>query len=187
MAKPKSTAQPPVPIAIGASAPDFKLPDRRGRVHRLKDYRGRFIVLYFYPEDDTPLCTTQACQFRASHSDFEKLNAVVLGISPDDAASHAAFTAKFNLPFTLLADIKDDSGNPPVSTLYGAWGEKNMYGNLIRGMLRTTYLIDPAGVVVKRWDRVKTPRHGETVLAALRELATGGQSVPTSPTPRKKN
>ena len=84
----------------------------------------------------------------------------------------------------MLADVKDASGDPPVSTLYGAWGEKNMYGNIIRGMLRTTYLVDPAGVVVKRWDRVKTPRHGETVLAAVRELANAGQPAPAMP--RKK-
>lgn len=158
------------PIPAGSRAPDFTLPDAQGRPHKLSNYRGRAVVIYFYPEDDTTLCTAQACQFRDSHGDFARLNCAVLGISPDDEASHAAFARKFTLPFTLLADGRDKAGNPRVSTRYGAWGDKNMYGHTIRGMLRTTYLIDADGKVAHRWDRVKTPGHAAKVRAAVEAL-----------------
>lgn len=154
-------------------APNFTLRDAHGQKHSLSSFRGRAVVIYFYPEDDTPLCTNQACQFRDHHPDFSKIGCDIIGISPDDAASHAAFASKFALPFTLLADEPDAKGNPKVSTLYGAWGDKNMYGNIVRGMLRTTYLIAPDGVVAKVWSRVKTPGHAAAVLAAVKQLHTG--------------
>lgn len=154
-------------------APNFTLRDAHGERHTLSDFRGRSVVLYFYPEDDTPLCTEQACQFRDHHPDFSKIGCTVIGISPDDEASHADFTGKHRLPFTLLADVPDAKGSPRVSTLYGAFGEKNMYGKAVRAMLRTTYLIGPDGRVVRRWDRVKTPGHAAQVLAAVRALHAG--------------
>ncbi len=155
------------PIPVNAPAPDFTLPDQTGKKHRLKDYRGRYVVLYFYPDDDTPLCTTEACQFRDGHADFATHNAVVLGVSPNTAAEHAAFAAKFSLPFPLLADVPGKNAKPPVCEAYGVWGEKNMYGKIVVGMIRTTYLIDPQGNVAHRWDRVKTPGHAQAVLDAL--------------------
>ncbi len=157
-------------IDVGSVAPAFTLRDASGTKHALADFKGRPVVLYFYPEDDTPLCTKQACQFRDSHPDFSKLGCEVIGISPDDAAAHAAFASKFKLPFLLLVDDKTTAGEPKTSTRYGAWGEKNMYGNIVRGMLRTTYLIGPDGKVARRWDRVKTPGHAAKVLAAVKEL-----------------
>ena len=141
-------------IPVGSPAPDFTLRDSRGKRHALSDFRGRCVVLYFYPEDDTPLCTTQACQFRDHHPDFSKIKSVVLGISPDDQASHADFAAKHALPFTLLADDPDGDGNPKVSTRYGAWGDKNMYGKIVRAMLRTTYLISPDGNIAYKNTKV---------------------------------
>lgn len=157
-------------IEVGSLAPDFTLKDQTGKARTLKDYRGRAVVLYFYPEDDTPLCTTQACQFRDRFPDFSSVNAVVLGVSPQDVASKKAFADKYNLPFAMLADDKPSPDNPKVSTLYGTWGEKKTYGRTIIGMARTTYLIGPDGRVAKRWDRVKTPKHGDAVLEAVRAL-----------------
>jgi peroxiredoxin Q/BCP len=180
------------PINPNSPAPNFTLRDAYGEKHALSDFHGRAVVLYFYPEDDTPLCTAQACQFRDHHPDFSKIGCAIIGISPDDQASHADFAEKHRLPFTLLADEKDAKGNPKVSTLYGAWGEKNMYGKIVRGMLRTTYLIAPDGTVAKRWDRVKTPGHAAAVLAAVKEIHTGekltilGKPKVLKSTPAKK-
>jgi peroxiredoxin Q/BCP len=154
----------------GTLAPDFSLKDQFGKSRSLKDYRGRIVVLYFYPEDDTPLCTGQACQFRDHHPDFSKIKAVVIGISPQGVASKRAFAEKHALPFILLADDQLGPKGPKVSVQYGAWGEKNMYGKIVRGMMRTTYLIDTTGRVVRRWDRVKTPGHAAAVLAAVKAL-----------------
>lgn len=164
-------------IEPGEMAPNFKLQDQFGKTHTLRDYRGRTVVLYFYPEDDTPLCTAQACQFRDHHPDFTKIKAVVLGISPDSVASHSAFVGKHALPFTLLADVRGRDGAPTTCTAFGAWAEKNMYGNKVVGMLRTTYVIDPKGRVARRWDRVKTPGHAAAVLGAVRSLHAGDNLV----------
>lgn len=172
MAK-KGQAGPRGLIEVGEKAPDFSLKDQDGRVHTLGQYRGTQVVIYFYPEDDTPLCTTQACQFRDAWKEFSKVEAVVLGISPQGVESHRAFAEKFKLPFAILADEPGKDGKPAVCTRYGVWAEKNMYGRVVVGMLRTTYLIDREGKVAKRWDRVKTPGHGEKVLEAAR-LATDG-------------
>lgn len=156
-------------IDPGQLAPDFTLRDAADRSVRLSDFGGRLVVLYFYPEDDTPVCTSQACQFRDHAADFAAAGAVVIGISPDDPASHAAFARKHRLGFTLLADepISRSNAEPRVCTLYGVWGDKNMYGNIVRGMLRTTYLIGPDRRVIRSWDRVKTPGHAGAVLAAI--------------------
>lgn len=162
-----------MPIDVGSIAPDFSLKDQHGKARSLKEFRGRIVVLYFYPEDDTPLCTTQACQFRDAAPALSKANAIVLGISPQGVASKRAFADKFGLPFILLADDQPSPARPKVSTRYGAWGEKQIYGNTIIGMARTTYLIDVDGRVAKRWDRVKTPKHGAAVLAAVEALHAG--------------
>jgi peroxiredoxin Q/BCP len=128
-------------------------------------------VLYFYPKDNTPGCTTEACSFRDANADFAKRSAAVLGVSPDDEASHANFAGKFDLPFPLLADT-----DTAVCRKYGVWGEKNMYGRKFMGVVRTTYLIDPAGKVARRWDKVKVANHEADVLAALDECIRGSQT-----------
>jgi peroxiredoxin Q/BCP len=156
-------------IEPGEKAPAFALKDQSGKVRRLSEYRGSMVVMYFYPEDDTPLCTKQACQFRDVSGELKKLGAVVLGISPQDVESKQAFARKFDLSFAVLADDKVTAEGPAVSVAYGAWGEKNMYGRIVRSMRRTTYLIGADGKVIRRWDRVKTPGHGEKVLEAVRE------------------
>jgi peroxiredoxin Q/BCP len=174
-------------IPPGKPAPAFALKDQHGKSHALKDYRGRALVLYFYPEDNTPLCTAQACQFRDHHPEFAKIKAVVLGVSPQDTASKLAFAEAHALPFTLLADVPDASGTPTTSAAYGAYGEKNMYGKIVRAMLRTTYLIAPDGKVARRWDRVKTPGHALQVLAAAKALHAGESlTVLGEPKPLKK-
>ncbi len=160
-------------IDVGQAAPEFDLKDQFGKSHRLKDYRGRIVVLYFYPEDDTPLCTQQACQFRDHHGDFTKIKGVILGVSPQGQASKKVFVEKHALPFTLLADEVQTPAGPKVCVAYGAWGDKNMYGKIVRSMLRTTYVIDGAGRVAARFDRVKTPGHALKVLAVVRALHAG--------------
>lgn len=148
----------------GDSAPDFALPDDRGIVHRLGDQRGRWTIVYFYPEDDTPGCTTEACQFRDIESAITDRGADVWGISPDGAASHARFREKFGLPFTLLSD--EDHA---VAERYGAWQLKKNYGREYLGIQRSTFLVDPAGRVARAWPKVKADGHAEAVLAALEE------------------
>ncbi len=160
-------------VEIGARAPAFTLRDQNNDQRSLAEFRGRPVVIYFYPEDDTPLCTAQACDLRDAHAGIAALGAAVLGISPDTVESHAAFAKKFGLPFALLADVPDARGTPRVSAKYGAWGEKSMYGRTVVGMLRTTYLIDAQGRVARRWDRVRTPGHAHRVLEAVKALAGG--------------
>ena len=149
-------------IEEGKPAPDFELATDTGERVKLSDYRGRPVVLYFYPKDDTPGCTTEACAFRDSYSDFEKRGAVVLGVSPDDEASHVKFKNKFSLPFTLLADPEHQ-----VADEYGVWGEKKFAGKTYFGVNRTTFLIDSDGNVAKVMKNVKPDGHPEQVLAAL--------------------
>jgi len=143
-------------------APDFSLKDSDGRLHSLKDYAGKWIVLYFYPKDDTPGCTVEACSLRDARDDIAELGAEVIGISMDDAASHEAFKAKHLLNFTLLSD-------PDRTTIdvYGAWGKK-MFGK--EGILRRTFIIDPKGTVVKVYGRVTPLGHGEQVVEELKRL-----------------
>jgi peroxiredoxin Q/BCP len=146
----------------GDLAPEVALLDEQGLVHRLSDRRGRWTVVYFYPADDTPGCTTEACQFRDLHTSIGALDAEVWGISPDGAGSHEAFRVKFGLPFTLLSD--EDHA---VAEAYGAWQEKTNYGRTYLGIVRSSYLIDPDGRVATAWPRVKADGHAAQVLAAL--------------------
>ncbi len=150
----------------GTQAPAFTLADGAGTTHKLTNYKGKWVVLYFYPKDDTSGCTKQACQFNDALQQFEKRGAVVLGVSPDDEKSHARFAGKYKLGFPLLAD-------PQKKTLeaYGVWQEKSMYGRKYMGVVRTTYLIDPKGKVAARWDKVSVPDHDAEVLKKLDELA----------------
>jgi peroxiredoxin Q/BCP len=152
-------------IEPGAKAPAFTLTADDGSKVRLADLAGSPVVLYFYPKDDTPGCTKEACAFRDLQSEMKKLGAKVLGVSPDDVDSHAAFRAKFRLNFPLLADIDHQ-----LAEKYGAWREKNMYGKKSMGVQRSTYLIDAEGRVAQVWKRVQVDGHGQQVLAALKAL-----------------
>jgi peroxiredoxin Q/BCP len=157
-------------IEVGKKAPAWTLTDQDGEKHSLKDYAGKPVVLYFYPKDDTSGCTKEACQFRDLQPSFRKSKAVVLGVSPDSEASHAKFADKHDLNFTLLSDPKSADGTPKVCDKYGVWVEKSMYGRKYMGVQRTTYLIGPDGKVVRRWDKVKVPGHGDEVLKAVGSL-----------------
>ncbi len=152
-------------IEPGKTAPAFNLKDQAGKAHRLSHYRDKWVVLYFYPKDDTPGCTTEACGFRDDLSKFKRAGAVVLGVSPDDEASHQKFIDKFDLPFDLLADT-----DKQIVTKYGVWQEKSNYGRKYMGVVRTTYLIDPKGKVAHRWDKVKVTGHVDAVLEKVKEL-----------------
>jgi peroxiredoxin Q/BCP len=152
-------------IEPGAKAPALALKDQDGRLHRLSDYAGRAVVLYFYPKDDTSGCTKEACDFRDNLPRFKAGKAVVLGISILDEASKARFAGKHDLNFPLLAD-KDHA----VAEKYGVWQKRSLYGRQFMGIARTTYLIDAAGKVARRWDKVKVDGHAEEVLAALGDL-----------------
>jgi peroxiredoxin Q/BCP len=149
-------------IDPGKKAPAFTLNDQHGKTHRLSDYAGRPVVLYFYPKDDTPGCTKETCDFRDNLPKFKKSNAAVFGISILDEASKARFAKKFDVTFPLLAD--EDHA---VAEKYGVWQEKSLYGRKFMGNVRTTYLIDGSGKVAKRWDNVKVDGHAEEVLGAL--------------------
>jgi thioredoxin-dependent peroxiredoxin len=152
-------------VEEGSKAPAFTLPDQDGTPRSLKDYAGKPVVLYFYPKDDTPGCTKEACNFQSALPDFGKVKATVLGVSVLDSKSKAKFAKKFDLTFPLLAD--EDHA---VADRYGAWQEKSMYGKKYMGVARITYLIDGDGKVVRRWDSVKPEVHADEVLEALREL-----------------
>jgi thioredoxin-dependent peroxiredoxin len=154
-------------IDEGKKAPAFSLKDQEGKTHGLKAYAGRPLVLYFYPKDDTPGCTTEACNFRDALPDFSKVNATVLGVSVLDTASKARFAAKHTLNFPLLAD--EDHA---VADKYGAWQEKSMYGRKYMGIARITYLIDGDGTVAKRWDKVSVGTHADEVLEAVKHIGT---------------
>jgi peroxiredoxin Q/BCP len=149
---------------VGTKAPDFTLPDQNGDKHKLSDYQGQWVLLYFYPKDDTSGCTTEACALRDNFPKFKK-GAVILGVSIDSVASHKKFAAKYKLPFTLLADE-----DKKVVNMYGVWAEKSMYGRKYMGTLRNSYLIDPTGKIAKIYEKVKPAEHAEQVLADLKEL-----------------
>jgi thioredoxin-dependent peroxiredoxin len=153
-------------IEPGLPAPDFSLTADDGSVVTLSQLRGKPFVLYFYPKDDTPGCTREACAFRDKKVDFSRLGAEVIGISPDCVESHTSFRDKYGLNFRLLADP-----DHRVADLYGAWRQKNMYGKKTMGIQRSTYLIDSAGRVAKVWRSVKVDGHDEQVLAALQETS----------------
>jgi len=152
-------------IEEGKKAPDFTLATDGGTKVKLSELRGKPVVLYFYPRDDTPGCTKEACAFRDRQKDLKKLGATVLGVSPDDVASHEKFRDKFSLNFPLLADI-----DHKVAEKYGAWREKNMYGKKSMGVQRSTWLIDAEGVVRKVWKKVSVEGHDDQVLEALAEI-----------------
>ncbi len=150
-------------IEEGMPAPDFTLTDQDNRPVSLKDFRGRDVIVYFYPKDDTPGCTKEACGFRDIWSEIEKTGAATLGVSPDDAESHTKFIEKYQLPLTLLSD-PDKS----MMTEYQAYGEKMMYGKKVTGIIRSTVWIGPDGIVKKHWRRVpKAAAHPDKVLQAL--------------------
>ena len=149
-------------IATGQPAPRFSLPSDQGATVDLESLRGRAVVLYFYPKDDTSGCTTQACDFRDSWKEVQRRGAVVLGVSPDGLRSHAKFRKKYRLPFPLLAD--EDHA---VAQAYGVWGEKSMFGHRYQGILRTTFVIAPDGRIARVFEKVKPKGHVAEVLAAL--------------------
>lgn len=152
-------------VDVGSEAPDFTLPSDQGEMIQLKKLRGKTVVLYFYPKDDTPGCTREACSFRDAQAEMKKLGAVVLGISADDIASHQKFRTKYGLNFPLLADV--DHG---VAEAYGAWREKTRFGKKTMGIQRSTFLIDKDGIVRKVWKNVQVDGHDQQVLQAIREL-----------------
>ncbi|MGZ8527738.1 MAG: peroxiredoxin [Candidatus Limnocylindrales bacterium] len=153
--------------AVGERAPEVALPDETGTIHRLADQRDTWTLVYFYPEDDTPGCTTEACLFRDLDADFREAGAQVWGISPDGAASHGRFRAKYSLPFSLLSD--EDHA---VAEAYGAWALKKNYGREYMGIVRSSFLVDPEGRIAHAWARVKADGHAAEVLAAIAEART---------------
>ena len=155
-------------IEPGHKAPAFTLQDQDEMKVSLSGLKGKWIVLYFYPKDDTPGCTTEACEFTDGISDFEGLNAVVLGCSPDSPDKQRKFIAKHHLGVRLLSDPEHK-----VMEAYGAWGEKNMYGRVTVGVIRSTVIIDPEGRIAHRWKRVKSKGHAEKVRERLEQLQTG--------------
>ncbi len=149
---------------VGDPAPEVALPDEHGTIHRLSDQRGGWTVVYFYPADDTPGCTTEACQFRDLDAGFAVLGARVWGISPDGAASHRRFSEKFGLGFTLLSD--EDHA---VADAYGAWALKKNYGREYLGIVRSSFLVGPDGRIVRAWPQVRADGHAAEVLEAIRQ------------------
>jgi thioredoxin-dependent peroxiredoxin len=154
----------PMPAA-GSAAPDFTLKDQSGAAVSLSGLRGKWVVLYFYPRDDTPGCTKEACDFRDNFAALKEAGAVVLGLSPDTAAAHQKFAAKYEIPFQLLVD---EPGHG-IARTYGAWGLKKNYGKEYEGMIRSTVIIAPDGKVAKTWAKVKPDAHGEEVLSWLKQ------------------
>jgi peroxiredoxin Q/BCP len=149
-------------ISEGSPAPDFELTSDAGERVKLSDFRGRPVVLYFYPKDDTPGCTTEACEFRDAYDVYRERGAEILGVSPDDEASHAKFRSKYELPFTLLADPEHE-----VAEKYGVWGERNFAGKKYMGINRSTFVIDAEGNVARAMLGIKPAGHAEEVLNAL--------------------
>lgn len=149
-------------LAVGTKAPDFSLPDQNGEMRSLADYRGQRVILYFYPKDMTSGCTKQACMFGELFPQFREKGAVILGVSKDSVASHKKFEEKYGLPFTLLSDPEKE-----VIQLYDVWKEKKLYGKVSMGVVRTTYLIDEAGIIVRAFDKVKAAENPAQMLGAL--------------------
>jgi len=146
-------------------APEIKLPDQHGQEQKLSDYKGQWVLVYFYPKDDTPGCTKEACAIRDDFDNFDKLDLKILGISADSVASHKKFAEKYELPFTLLADTEKKTVND-----YGVWAEKKFMGRKYMGILRSSFLINPKGKIAKLYENVKPPLHAAEVLADLKEL-----------------
>jgi len=146
----------------GKEAPDFELMDQEGKLHKLSDYKGKVVILYFYPKDDTPGCTVEACNFRDNFEVFKAAGVEILGISPDSVKSHAKFQQKHSLPFTLLADE-----DHKVCEVYGVWGPKKFMGKEYNGVYRTTYIIDEQGLIKKTFENVKPDEHAQEILSLL--------------------
>lgn len=146
-------------------APDFSLPDQTGKIHKLSDYSGKWLIVYFYPKDDTPGCTKEACNFRDGSEEYKKRGVEIVGISKDSVKSHEKFSNKFSLNFPLLSD---ESGKTVEA--YGAWGEKSMFGKKYMGILRNTYLINSKGEIVKEYKGVKPEIHSEEILKDMETL-----------------
>ncbi len=151
-------------IVAGQTAPDFGLPDENGKTHKLSDYRGKKVVLFFYPQDDTPGCTKEACNFRDDYLQYKAMGAQLLGVSPDDEKSHIKFKEKFSLPYPLLADV-----GHKVCAKYGVWGEKTTFGHSYDGVNRTTFVIDEKGKVAEVIAKIPAAKINEKVLAVLSE------------------
>ena len=149
-------------LEVGTKAPAFSLPDQNGAVHTLEDYKGKKVVLYFYPKDNTSGCSKQACGFAELYPQFTEKGAVVIGVSKDSVASHKKFEEKFGLPFTLLSDVE-----LAAIKAYDVWQEKNMYGKITMGVVRTTYLIDEDGVIVKAFGKVKAAENPAKMLTEV--------------------
>ena len=149
-------------LEIGTQAPDFTLPDQNGMLRSLSDFRGKKVVLYFYPKDNTPGCTKQACSFGEALPLFHERGAIVLGVSKDSVASHKKFAEKFGLPFILLSDVEKE-----VIQAYDVWKEKKNYGKVSMGVVRSTYLIDEQGVIVKAFDKVKAAENAAQMLETI--------------------
>ena len=152
-------------LKAGDRAPDFSLPDQDGKTHALKDYAGGWLLLYFYPKDDTPGCTKEACNFRDGYAKFRQAGLAVAGVSADSVKSHAKFVKKYDLPFTLLADEEKKTVND-----YGVWGKKKFMGREYMGIFRNSYLISPDGRVAKAYEGVKPDEHADEVLKDIAEL-----------------
>jgi thioredoxin-dependent peroxiredoxin len=146
----------------GDKAPDFTTNDQDGNTVSLKDFLGNKVILYFYPEDDTPTCTIEACNLRDNYDDLKKAGFVILGVSPDDKKKHKKFEEKFDLPFTLLEDPEKK-----IIDKYGVWGEKNLYGRKYMGLFRTTFLIDESGIIFKIFKKPKSKIHSEEILKVV--------------------
>lgn len=154
-------------VEIGQMAPDFELPASNGKMAKLSDYRGKNVVLYFYPKDMTPGCTTQACDFRDQQQSFEEVDTVILGVSPDPIARHEKFIEKHGLPFLLLADEEHH-----VAESYGVWKQKQMFGKEYMGIERSTFVIDKEGKIAKEWRKVKVKGHVDEALQFIKENLT---------------
>jgi peroxiredoxin Q/BCP len=156
-----------MPIPSGIPAPDFSVPDDTGRIRTLSELRGKPVILYFYPEDDTPGCTKEACNFRDDYSAYEKADVTILGVSPDSVESHVKFKEKYQIPFALLAD----EGHK-VCDLYGVWGTKEYKGTEYEGVLRTTFLIGPDGKILKVFEKVRPAQHSQELLEAIQSISS---------------
>lgn len=154
--------EPVIKLKEGRKAPEFTAETNGGRTVALKDFKGRYVVLYFYPKDDTPGCTKEACGFRDAWNKFKRKKVMVLGVSPDSVKKHDKFVEKFDLPFVLLADV-----DKKIAEAYGVWGKKKFMGREYMGVFRVTFLIDPNGKIKRIWPSVKPEEHAEEVLNAI--------------------
>jgi peroxiredoxin Q/BCP len=150
---------------MGIRAPEFSLPDEQGEIHNLSQYIGRWVVVYFYPKDDTPGCTTEACSFRDMNDAYKEQGIVVLGISKDTPAAHGKFIEKYKLPFALLSDTEKK-----IIKQYEAWGMKRRFGKEYEGILRTTYVIDPEGIIKRVYEQVKPEDHAQQIITDIQTL-----------------